>query len=41
VLGRCRSLQRSSSGQMFGAGNGVVFFLERFFFLSLLRRKLV
>jgi hypothetical protein len=28
----CRSLQRSSSGQMFGAGNGVVFLLEGFLF---------
>ncbi len=32
MLGRCRSLQRSSSGQMFGAGNIVVFLLEEFLF---------
>jgi hypothetical protein len=32
VLGRCRSLKRSSSGEMFGAGNGVVFLLERLSF---------
>ncbi len=32
MLGRCRSLQRSSTGQMSGAGNGVVFLLEGFLF---------